>query len=49
MAKWYKKVGDSVERDEQLVDLETDKVMLEVPAPAPGVITKILVAGRQNR
>lgn len=44
VAKWYKKVGDRVERDEPLVDLETDKVMLEVPAPGPGVITKILVA-----
>lgn len=43
VAKWYKKVGDKVERDEHLVDLETDKVMLEVPAPAPGVITKIVV------
>jgi 2-oxoglutarate dehydrogenase E2 component (dihydrolipoamide succinyltransferase) len=43
VAKWYKKVGDAVDRDEQLVDLETDKVMLEVPAAAPGVITKILV------
>jgi 2-oxoglutarate dehydrogenase E2 component (dihydrolipoamide succinyltransferase) len=48
VAKWYKKVGDSVERDEQLVDLETDKVMLEVPAPAPGVITKIIVAEGQT-
>ncbi len=43
VAKWYKKVGDSVHRDEQLVDLETDKVMLEVPAPSNGVITEILI------
>lgn len=43
VAKWYKKAGDRVKRDEQLVDLETDKVMLEVPAPDNGVITKILV------
>lgn len=43
VAKWYKKVGDSVHRDEQLVDLETDKVMLEVPAPDNGVITEILI------
>lgn len=48
VAKWYKKVGDVVARDEQLVDLETDKVMLEVPAPAPGVITKILVKEGQT-
>ena len=43
VAKWYKKVGDSVARDENLVDLETDKVMLEVPAPKSGVIEKIIV------
>ncbi len=39
---WHKKVGDSVARDENLVDLETDKVVLEVPAPASGTITKII-------
>ncbi|MDH3576311.1 MAG: 2-oxoglutarate dehydrogenase complex dihydrolipoyllysine-residue succinyltransferase [Gammaproteobacteria bacterium] len=39
---WHKKVGDSVTRDENLVDLETDKVVLEVPAPASGTITKIV-------
>ena len=39
---WHKKVGDSVSRDENLVDLETDKVVLEVPAPASGTITKIV-------
>lgn len=43
VAKWYKNVGDRIERDENLVDLETDKVMLEVPAPEAGVIEKILV------
>jgi len=43
IAKWYKKVGDSVARDENLVDLETDKVMLEVPAPIAGVIEKIIL------
>ena len=36
VAKWYKKVGDYIERDENLVDLETDKVMLEVPRPNLG-------------
>lgn len=41
VAKWYKKVGDSIARDENLVDLETDKVMLEVPAPKAGVIESI--------
>src|SRR3990167_8532036 len=43
IAKWYKKVGDTIARDENLVDLETDKVMLEVPAPKSGVIEKIIV------
>lgn len=41
IATWYKKVGDSVKRDDNLVDLETDKVVLEVPAPADGVIAEI--------
>ncbi len=43
IAKWYKKVGDTIARDENLVDLETDKVMLEVPAPKGGVIEQIVV------
>jgi len=42
VAKWYKKVGEFINRDENLVDLETDKVMLEVPAPKSGVIEKIV-------
>lgn len=42
IAKWYKKVGDTIARDENLVDLETDKVMLEVPAPRAGVIEQIV-------
>ena len=40
---WHKTVGESVSRDENLVDLETDKVVLEVPAPASGTIAKIVV------
>jgi len=43
LVAWHKSVGESVSRDENLVDLETDKVVLEVPAPASGVITKIVV------
>src|SRR5271154_2020571 len=39
---WHKKVGDTVTRDENLVDLETDKVMLEVPAPADGILKEII-------
>lgn len=38
---WHKKVGDAVARDENLVDLETDKVVLEVPAPLGGVLTEV--------
>ncbi len=41
IAKWYKKVGDPVKRDENIVDLETDKIMLEVPSPCDGVIKEI--------
>ncbi|MBA2654104.1 MAG: 2-oxoglutarate dehydrogenase complex dihydrolipoyllysine-residue succinyltransferase [Gammaproteobacteria bacterium] len=41
VAKWYKKPGDTVKRDENLVDLETDKVMLEVPAPEDGILKEI--------
>ncbi|CAN5229435.1 2-oxoglutarate dehydrogenase complex dihydrolipoyllysine-residue succinyltransferase [soil metagenome] len=42
IATWHKKAGDSVKRDENLVDIETDKVVLEVPAPADGVLAEIL-------
>jgi len=42
VASWTKKKGDSVQRDEVLVELETDKVVLEVPAPADGVLEEIL-------
>ena len=42
VSTWHKKAGDHVSRDENLVDLETDKVMLEVPSPAEGIIKEIL-------
>jgi 2-oxoglutarate dehydrogenase E2 component (dihydrolipoamide succinyltransferase) len=42
VATWHKSPGDSVERDEVLVDIETDKVVLEVPAPESGVLEAIL-------
>jgi 2-oxoglutarate dehydrogenase E2 component (dihydrolipoamide succinyltransferase) len=42
MLQWHKKVGESVARDENLIDIETDKVVLELPAPAAGVITQII-------
>ena len=44
VAKWFKKVGDSVAVDEPLVELETDKVTLEVPATAGGTLQEILAA-----
>jgi 2-oxoglutarate dehydrogenase E2 component (dihydrolipoamide succinyltransferase) len=43
LVAWHKSVGESVRRDENLVDLETDKVVLEVPAPAGGVLEEIRV------
>ncbi|MFL6659960.1 MAG: 2-oxoglutarate dehydrogenase complex dihydrolipoyllysine-residue succinyltransferase [Massilia sp.] len=39
---WHKKVGQQVSRDENMIDIETDKVVLELPAPAAGVITQIV-------
>lgn len=42
IATWYKNVGDSVSRDELLVDIETDKVVIEVVAPTDGVLKEIL-------
>ena len=41
LLQWHKKVGDAVARDENLVDIETDKVVLELPAPSAGVIVEI--------
>src|ERR1700679_3491027 len=41
IVSWHKKPGDAVARDENLVDLETDKVVLEVPAAAAGVLKEI--------
>src|SRR3954447_10356561 len=41
IGKWFKKPGDAVAVDEPLVELETDKVTIEVPAPAAGVLSEI--------
>ena len=43
LVAWHKKPGDAVNRDENLVDLETDKVVLEVPAPSAGIIKELKV------
>ena len=42
LVTWHKKTGDSVERDELIADIETDKVVLEVPSPASGVLVETL-------
>lgn len=44
LVAWHKKEGDPVSRDENLVDLETDKVVLEVPAPSAGTLQEIRIA-----
>ena len=44
LVTWHKKPGDYVERDENLIDIETDKVVLELPAPMSGVLVKIAKA-----
>jgi len=45
---WHKKEGDAVSRDENLIDIETDKVVLELPAPAAGVIVKVLKGAKST-
>ncbi|MDJ0907881.1 MAG: 2-oxoglutarate dehydrogenase complex dihydrolipoyllysine-residue succinyltransferase [Woeseiaceae bacterium] len=44
LVAWHKGAGDSVQRDDNIADLETDKVVLEVPAPASGALTEIRIA-----
>jgi len=48
VASWMKKVGEAVSADEPLVELETDKVTLEVPAPVSGVLTEIAAGEGEN-
>ena len=48
LVSWHKKEGDSVARDENLIDIETDKVVLETPAPAAGVLVKIVKRDGDN-
>ena len=43
VGKWFKQVGDTIKADEPVVELETDKVTIEVPAPAAGRLTEIAV------
>jgi 2-oxoglutarate dehydrogenase E2 component (dihydrolipoamide succinyltransferase) len=44
LVTWHRKVGEAVKRDENLIDIETDKVVLELPAPVDGVLAKIVKA-----
>jgi 2-oxoglutarate dehydrogenase E2 component (dihydrolipoamide succinyltransferase) len=44
MLQWKKKVGDAIAIDEILIEIETDKVVLEVPAPSAGVLVELVVA-----
>ena len=44
ISAWHKKVGDEVEKDESLLDVETDKVATEIPSPVTGILRQILVA-----
>ena len=44
LLQWKKKVGDAIGQDEILIEIETDKVVLEVPSPSAGVLTEIVVA-----
>src|SRR5580704_594076 len=48
VGKWFKKAGDPVQADEPLVELETDKVTLEVNAPSPGVLSEIVAETGQT-
>ena len=45
---WHKKEGEPVARDENLIDIETDKVVLELPAPADGVLVRIMKKARES-
>src|SRR5712671_1945107 len=45
---WHKKEGEAVSRDENLIDIETDKVVLELPAPADGVLIRIVKQSRDS-
>ena len=48
LLEWHKKEGEAVRRDENLIDIETDKVVLEVPSPVDGVLVKIVKANKAS-
>src|SRR5215213_1735242 len=45
---WHKKEGERVSRDENLIDIETDKVVLELPSPADGVLVRIIRKAKES-
>ena len=49
LVAWHKQPGETVKRDENLADLETDKVVLEVPAPVNGVLRELKIDERHDR
>jgi 2-oxoglutarate dehydrogenase E2 component (dihydrolipoamide succinyltransferase) len=49
MLQWKKKVGEAIAIDEILIEIETDKVVLEVPAPSAGVLTELVGCRRRHR
>ena len=48
LVAWHKKAGEMVEKGENLVDLETDKVVLEVPAPESGILSEVMQANEST-
>ena len=48
IVRWIKKVGDTVDRDEPLFEISTDKVDAEIPSPAAGVVAEIRAQGRRD-
>ncbi|MCX6137324.1 MAG: E3 binding domain-containing protein, partial [Ignavibacteriales bacterium] len=48
ITKWFKKVGDSIGRDETLLEISTDKVDSEIPSPGSGIVSEILFAEQQT-
>src|SRR5215831_13744153 len=48
LVAWRKKAGEAVKRDENLIDIETDKVVIELPAPSDGVLAKIVKADGES-
>ena len=48
LMEWNKQIGEAVSQDETLIEIETDKVIMEVPSPADGVLVEIIVQGGEN-